>query len=85
MLVAINVDADRDVADTAIGIQNAVVDLTAIVPISGCQGLLDLGADDSQIVRIDEALSILGRRELIAALLLGGGVEDRIELIVEVE
>ena len=54
-----------------------------IFTLSGSQGLPDLDADHRHIVRMDKALSILGRRHRVTAFPFRGCVEDRVKIVIE--
>ncbi len=55
------------------------------MPVGRVERPLDFGAHNGQIVWIDKMFRVISRRQLIAAMLFGGGVEEGKELVIEGE
>ena len=59
LLVAVDVNVDRNVADAAIGIPDAMDEVAVVMSIGGVERAFDLRTDDGQVVGIDEGAGVL--------------------------
>src|SRR5271157_1179350 len=83
LVIAFDMNFNRNVADTAFGEEDAMFQFGAVMLIGRGEGLFDRGADHRDILRVDKVLGIVGRGYLVSAHPLSGCMKDRIEMIVE--